>query len=214
MIGMKPEDIHNIAWMGDCDISPDASKVLYTLTRLDKAEDDYRSAIWSVSTDGGEPVQFTAEPKRDASPRWSLDGGSPIQLTDGDWDDTQPTWTPDGRSVVFASARPVWLPDGSVLSVAQSRGRQGLISAKAGDETGWLTEADRMVSWYSISADGSRAAVVSSSITSPGELSVIDLPSGKEQQVTHHNQNFLTATQIATAERFVAPAAEGVEVDC
>ena len=402
MTGMKPEDIYNIAWMGDCAISPNGATVLYTLTRLDREDDDYRSAIWRVSSDGGSPMQFTAGAKRDSMPRWSPDGsqvafasirgeekaqlyvmpasggesrgltdapfgvGEPVwspdgrsiayvaqtgdlpdedekkakpyrriasmkyringegfiydrrrhifvigleggdgeQITDGDWDDGVPAWTPDSKTIVFASARhegrdtdihtdlwkipasggrpqrltetsggcsapsvspdgqtiahvhtpqwpangtlravsidatgiatidpsfdrttgvgsapgpvarPAWLPDGSLLSAAADRGRQALITAKPGEQTGWVTEGDQVISWYSVSADGARVAVVSSSVSEPSELSVIDLANGDEVRITRHNEAWIQDTAMTMAERLVVPTAEGVEVDC
>ena len=71
---MTPEDIFDIAWVGEPEISPDGRRVAFVVTRLDSATDSYRSAIWVVDTAGGEPRQFTAGTKRDTAPRWSPDG--------------------------------------------------------------------------------------------------------------------------------------------
>ncbi len=71
---MTPDDLYSINWVGECDISPDGSRVAVVVTKMDRETDGYRSAIWVVDTAGGEPRQFTAGAKRDGSPRWSPDG--------------------------------------------------------------------------------------------------------------------------------------------
>jgi dipeptidyl aminopeptidase/acylaminoacyl peptidase len=72
---MRPEDVYELVNAGDPRISPDGTRVAYTVTSLDEEANDYRSAIWVTRLDGsGEPRPFSAGDKRDASPRWSPDG--------------------------------------------------------------------------------------------------------------------------------------------
>ncbi len=54
-------------------ISPDGSKVLYTLSKLDWKENERDSRIWIANADGSDPRPFTAD-VGDTSPRWSPDG--------------------------------------------------------------------------------------------------------------------------------------------
>lgn len=397
---MKPDDLYEIAWIGESEISPDGRLVAFVVTRMEREDDSYRSAIWLVETDGGEPRQFTAGVKRDSAPRWSPDGqtlaflsergeekpqlsvipafggesrtltrlplgagapawspdgrklafsaktgdapdpdtkmakpyrritsmkyrlngegftydhrrhifvvhvggGDPVQVTDGDWDDTQPAWSPDGAEIAFISARhaereydsnsdvwvapaaggeprqitdtkggcgapswspdgaslayinhpvwpsnsvlwiadaaggnlrqadpafdretglgapasaprPVWCADGSLLSAAQDRGIVAPIRAKEGEPTVCLDAGRRMLGWYSVSADGARMAVSATSVTAPAEVSLLDLSTGVERQLTNFNGAFAGSAGLAAAERFVVPAGEGAEVD-
>ena len=62
---MTPEDLYNIAWVGEPEISPDGARVAFVVTRLDAPGDSYRSTIYVVETSGGEPRPFTAGTKRD-----------------------------------------------------------------------------------------------------------------------------------------------------
>ncbi len=72
---MRPQDIYELVNAGDPRLSPDGSRVAYSVVSVDGEANEYRSAIWIVNVDGsGEPTRFTAGEKRDGSPRWSPDG--------------------------------------------------------------------------------------------------------------------------------------------
>jgi dipeptidyl aminopeptidase/acylaminoacyl peptidase len=402
MRAMTPDDLYEITWVGECDISPDGARVAFVATKMDRENDAYKSAIWVVDTAGGEPRQFTAGAKRDTAPRWSPDGTSlaflsergeekpqlaiipagggesrlltklplgagapmwspdggqivfsaktgdapdpdtkkakpfrritsmkyrvngegftydhrkhlfvvpvdgsaePRQITEGDWDDSQASWSPDGKQLAFVSARhadreydswsdvfvvdaaggeprrlthssgmcaapsfspdgraiahiyhpqwpsngtlrlidlesgklelvdpdfdretglgsaafttrPGWLPDGAIFSEAQDRGTATPIIARRAEPTRWIAPGDRMVSWYAVSADGSKAALTSNTITAPAEVSVLDIASGTERQLTQMNRVWLDEVALTGAERFAANTGNGVEVDC
>ena len=57
---MTPEDLYALKWVGECDISPDGSRVAVVVTHLDRETDGYRSAIWVVDTAGGDPRSVVA----------------------------------------------------------------------------------------------------------------------------------------------------------
>ncbi len=401
MRSMTPDDLYAITWVSDCAISPDGSRVAFVATKMDRESDRYRSAIWVVDTQGGEPRQFTAGAKRDTAPKWSPDGTQlaflsqredekpaqlcvmpanggesrvltklplgagvpawspdgtrllfsaktgeapdpeskaakpyrritslkyrlngegftydkrkhlfvmradgttdPKQITRGDWDDTDPAWSPDGTRVAFISARhderefdstsdvfvvgsdggdpvlltqtsgscasPTWSPDGTevahinhplwpsngalrivaadgtklrvvdptfdretgggsetsriawlpsgwLFSVAQDRGVSAPILAREGESTRWLAKGARMVTSYSVSADGKSAALISGSVTAPAEVSLLDVETGKERRLTSINAEWLAEVSPQSVERIAVPTAEGVEIDC
>jgi dipeptidyl aminopeptidase/acylaminoacyl peptidase len=75
MPGMQPKDVYELANAAEPRLSPDGTRVAYTVTTIDKEANDYRTAIWVAPVDGsGEPRRFTAGEKRDTLPRWSPDG--------------------------------------------------------------------------------------------------------------------------------------------
>jgi Tol biopolymer transport system component len=73
--GMQPRDVYELVNAGDPRISPDGSRVAFTVTGLDEESNEYVTAIWVAPLDGSaEPRRFTSGEKRDATPRWSPDG--------------------------------------------------------------------------------------------------------------------------------------------
>ena len=402
MRAMTPDDLYNIHWLGEPEISPDGDRVAFVVTNMDRETDGYRSAIWMVEATGGEPRQFTAGAKRDGSPRWSPDGewlaftsergeekpqlalmpatggesrlltklplgagvpvwspdgmriafsaktgtppdpdpktakpyrritsmkyringqgftydqrrhifvldvssGESTQITDGDWDDTQPAWSPDSKSIAFVSARhadrefdsasdlwvvpaaggearpvtqtsgargapswspdgtsiahihhpdwpsngtlqvvradgsrcedacggldremgagalpgavaqPNWLPGGGILTITADRGEASLWIGGSFSEGRWVAKGPSVAGWYSVDQAGVRAAIVSSTQTAPGEVSIVNLESGASAQLTDFNAAWRGEVELLCAEKFVVSTEPGTEVDC
>jgi dipeptidyl aminopeptidase/acylaminoacyl peptidase len=128
--GMTPEDVYELTGAVDPRLSPDGATVAFTVWRIDRDSNEYRSSIWLAATNGsGPPRRFTSGPKRDVSPRWSPDGstiafasnreteksqlfvipatgGEAKRLTDLKEDVAEPTWSPDGSKIAFVSRVP------------------------------------------------------------------------------------------------------------
>jgi dipeptidyl aminopeptidase/acylaminoacyl peptidase len=129
--GMTPQDLFRIRWLDDVRLSPVRTRAAFVVTTLDEREDEYRSRIWTVETDGGEPRPLTAGQKRDRLPSYSpdgqllafvrdirgkehrdarpqvwvmrTDGGEAWPLTDLPNGAGRPMWSPDGQSIVVTS---------------------------------------------------------------------------------------------------------------
>lgn len=67
-------DLMNIPGIGDSQISPDGSQVLYLRTDAAWEENGTRSHIWRVGIDGSGSVQMTNGQDGESSARWSPDG--------------------------------------------------------------------------------------------------------------------------------------------
>jgi dipeptidyl aminopeptidase/acylaminoacyl peptidase len=130
MPGMVPQDVYELTTVADPRLSPDGTLVAFVVTRIDRDESEYRSAIWVVPTDGpAPPRQLTSGVKADAAPRFSpdgtrlafvsnrdtekkqlfvlpLEGGEPRRLTDVSEDVEDPVWSPDSGRLAFASRVP------------------------------------------------------------------------------------------------------------
>ena len=81
---MKPADINKLVWAGEPALSPDATRVAYVVTSVDKKANRYRSRVWLTATDGS---------------------GVPRPVTAGEWDDRSPAWSPDGSALAFVTTR-------------------------------------------------------------------------------------------------------------
>src|SRR5437868_9848549 len=68
------EDLYKYKPVSSPRISPDGKRVAFVVTTIDERKHEYRSAIWMVSTEGGEAQRFTAGPANASNPSWSPDG--------------------------------------------------------------------------------------------------------------------------------------------
>jgi dipeptidyl aminopeptidase/acylaminoacyl peptidase len=120
------EDFLRIRGVSDPQISPDGDRVAFVVTQASEENDEYTSNIWVVHTAGGPPRRFTAGPRRDYGPRWSLDGMRLAFFSDRESKGKSQLYVmpSDGGEAVkitdlengVAGAGPVWSPDGSRLA--------------------------------------------------------------------------------------------------
>ncbi len=67
------EDLYRFELITDARISPDGKFIVYAVQRVDKKTEKKYSNLWRVSTEGGQPRQFTYGDHSDSMPRWSPD---------------------------------------------------------------------------------------------------------------------------------------------
>ncbi len=123
------DDLLALHRVSDPQISPDGSRVVYTVGTPDRQANRLSRNLWIVPVAGGTPRQLTFT-GRDGSARWAPDGsrlaflssrdggqqiyllnltgGEPTKLTSLDGGADQIVWAPDGKSLAFTSQ--VW-PD-------------------------------------------------------------------------------------------------------
>jgi dipeptidyl aminopeptidase/acylaminoacyl peptidase len=122
---LTPEQIINHKAPEGVRISPDGSRVLFTLKPASKSGEHPEAAIWAVDFDNGEPFQFSTGSAQDHDPQWSPDGKQIAFLSDRAERGKSSVYlmpATGGEAVrVFDQegdmASLVWSPDGTVLSV-------------------------------------------------------------------------------------------------
>jgi len=120
------DDLLALEQVGAAQLSPDGSRVAYTVTRADFSEDAFVTQIWLVPSAGGEPLQLTRGSKSATSPKWSPDGrwlafsstragdksqvfvirpggGEAVQVTKAETGVNDFQWSPDGSQIAYAS---------------------------------------------------------------------------------------------------------------
>ncbi|PYI70433.1 MAG: hypothetical protein DMF02_08860, partial [Verrucomicrobia bacterium] len=121
------KDLWDFVWIGDLQVSPDGSRVVFVRVTVNEKKEGYNTSIWSVPVTGdGAPYQLT-KGDHDTTPRWSPDGKILLFLRttekDGKPQPPQLAILPmaGGDSFVFTdlpkgAANPVWAPDGKSIA--------------------------------------------------------------------------------------------------
>jgi dipeptidyl aminopeptidase/acylaminoacyl peptidase len=122
-------DLYDFQWIASPQISPDGSKIVYTLVRTTPKHDNYETALWMIPSAGGTARRLTSG-VHDSEARWSpdgkviaflratekegkpepaqiyllaMDGGEAQALTDLPKAASALVWSPDGHSIAFST---------------------------------------------------------------------------------------------------------------
>ncbi len=122
-------DVYGYRYVSDPQLSPDGARVAYVLTHIDREEDEYRSAVYVVPSDGSsEPRRYTYGPKKDTAPRWSPDGTQLLFVSDRGEKPQIYVMPADGgearkvTSVPNGAGDPAWSPDGTRVAFISKTG--------------------------------------------------------------------------------------------
>ncbi|MEO8041246.1 MAG: S9 family peptidase [Acidobacteriota bacterium] len=180
-------DLFDFAWIGDPQVSPDGSTVVFVKVTVNSAKVNYDTSLWTVPTNGSEEPRRLTSGTRDSTPRWSPDGkflafvrsteapgsfsqiyllpmtgGEAFQLTNVARGAGGPVWSPDARWITFGSS--------TNLEDIAKQGKP----ATPGERESDVRVITRAV--YRADAGGYLDA------TRPGHLWVIGVPSGPEDK--------------------------------
>jgi dipeptidyl aminopeptidase/acylaminoacyl peptidase len=181
---VQPDDLAAIRTIEEVQLSPDGRRVAYTLTEVDAAADEYRSAIWVVPADGGAPVQFTRGTGRDRAPRWSPGGTALAFLSDRDGGAPQlyvmPAAGGEARRVTAldrGAGPAVWSPDGARILFAA----RAFTEAPPSDplERARWAQRPRVVTRAQYKADGQGYTLDTTS-----QVFVVEAAGGQARQLT------------------------------
>jgi dipeptidyl aminopeptidase/acylaminoacyl peptidase len=142
----RPDDLYRLAVPFDPRLSPDGSRVVFTVKRSSVGRDGYRQAIWSAAVDGSEPAR---------------------QLTLGVRSDGAARISPDGTTLAFISDRRLYAeeePDRPKEAKERDDCFQVFLLALDGGEARRLTDLPKGVSEVAWSPDGRTLAILTSSL--------------------------------------------------
>jgi dipeptidyl aminopeptidase/acylaminoacyl peptidase len=124
---LTPDDIFELRTVGDPRISPDGAWVAYTVSALDRKEDNSDTDIYMVPASGGAAIRLTTGKRPETSPRWSPDGKylAFSSARDGGKSQIYLLDRRGGEAVVLTDYKTgassfAWSPDGSRLAVLVS----------------------------------------------------------------------------------------------
>jgi len=122
---MTPEVLWSFGRIADPTVSPDGTKVLYSVTNYNIEENKSYRDLFIVSVNGGSPVQITSTPEKESSAVWRPDGkkigflsskSGDMQLWEMNLDGTEPIqvseikggisgfkYSPDGTKIMFTA---------------------------------------------------------------------------------------------------------------
>ena len=116
-------DLFNLQLVGEPQVSPDGTRLVAEVLTVDKESDEYRSTIWDIP----------------------LEGGEPRKLTSGQWSDTSPAWSPDGKQIAFTSNRIDKKPQVFVLPIDGGEAQQVTKGDAGVTDFDWAPDSDRLV---------------------------------------------------------------------
>jgi len=123
------EDLMTLKTLGSPRLSPDGTRVAYTVTETDFGQDAYVTHIWLADVASGDAIQLTRGKKSCSGAAWSPDGkwlaftssraddksqifvirpdgGEAIQLTKTETGVNGFDWSPDGKTIAFTASDP------------------------------------------------------------------------------------------------------------
>ncbi len=157
--GITAEDYFAFELVSDPHVSPDGSRVVYTVARVDRAQNRRVPSIWVAPTDGSAPPKILVEEA---------------------WSPSAPRWMPDGATVAFIAAR---APSDTGATAARRTGparAQLWMVAANGGAPHKVTSVMNGVSNCAVAASGTQAVCLSR--TGPSDK----WPAGKERTDVRH----------------------------
>ncbi|MBT8218238.1 MAG: PD40 domain-containing protein, partial [Bacteroidia bacterium] len=120
---LEPLDIFDMELVGDPQISPDGSKIVYVRNFKDIMTDGNRSNLWIINSDGTGHRPLTSGNQNDYAPRWSPDGSRLAYVSSMDGKpQIYMYWMKEGASAKITNLQQSprsmqWSPDGKKIAL-------------------------------------------------------------------------------------------------
>lgn len=215
--------------------SPDGSRIAFLSNRTGDQSSDVRD-IWAVEIDGGAQARkLTTSSAVLNEPVWSADGtklwclghphprspGRAVRVGSVPAGGGEPSFLTDPKelsfsSLLIAAGHSGWYPQPKatrtgVVALASVRGRQHLYALENGGAMKPLTDGDRSVFSFDVTADGSRIIFTAGHSDDPVNL-YMSLPDGSLRRLTDLNPWLADLAQPAI-ESFTYQNGESQEID-
>jgi len=199
--------------------APDGRSIAFAAARHDERDHDDAGDIWVVAADGGEPRRLTRTAGPAAHPCFSPSGETVAYLgrtTVNTFSRNVRLYavpveggparclTPDlDRSCAPLGVPPRWSPDGAITIAAEDQGTLGLYRLPpGGDPPARIVAGERVISGYSVAADGATLAFVASDPLAPAEVFAVAADGSGEQRLTDLNREWAREVALSRPERF------------
>ena len=194
-------------YVSSFDWSPDGKTVVYSASVAGEYLENWRSRLYTISADGGEPAVLVGRDGMNSEPRFSPDGslvaftstggvprmisspglhlvsasgGEPRPLTGSDTWVREALWEPSGRSLLF-------IPNEATGRGGEHMFEQPVFRVDLEGKTDVVTSGAVVAFCLSSSAQGDRLAFRSVGSRDAGELAMMDLRSGTTRTLTRVN---------------------------
>ena len=137
-VGLKSEDLSHFRSVGDVQLSPDGTRIAYTVENRDRPGRPY-SQVWVMDIETGKSVRFESAEEPSSDPQWSPDGRWVAYLKSAGDDTFLMVARPDGSEAaslaeVEGTNSPTQNP-GKMLTWSPESKRIAFVSATPGPET-------------------------------------------------------------------------------
>ncbi|MBK5254641.1 MAG: S9 family peptidase [Vicinamibacteria bacterium] len=207
--------------------SPDGRRIAFVSDRSSGPGEfeTWKSDVWVVGVDGGEPERLTANPFVDDTPEWSPDGrqiawlGHPTQeeyarvcVSPSDRRDVPITAC---REVPFFSFSLQWAEGSAALYLdTADRGDFRITRFEIKDgSVRPLTPRGRASRQGDVADAAGRLVYRASTPSRPDDIYVVDRSTGEERRLTDLHHDWLSGLTVPDAERFLYKSTDGLEVE-
>jgi len=207
--------------------SPDGTRIAFVSDR-DSGPGDFetwKSDVWVVSAEGGEPERVTTNPFVDDGPEWSPDSGQIAWLghpTQAEYaricvasSDRRDVGIEVCREVPFFTFSLQWAENGAALYLETAdRGdlRVERFDVKDGSVRP-LTPRGRAAREADVAEAAGRMVYRASSPSRPDDIYVVDRAGGDERRLTDLNRDWLAGLDVPDADRFLYKSVDDWDIE-
>ncbi|HJN92388.1 MAG TPA: S9 family peptidase [Dehalococcoidia bacterium] len=213
--------------------SPNGKTIAFTSTRSRNRHHllPMGYELCTISSQGGAVRRLTPDVWNTTCVGWSPDGKRLAVVLDEMDDRNQPylyavdlstgartrlsndSVTPQNGFFPIVPPSPLSWVGNRILFAADAKGSSGLYRVTLNRRLASIRQRKELIGGLSVSADGQRLAMITTTPTQPGEITSLDLNTNKTKRLTHVSRAYVRAHPPGNVERFTIKRA-GHTIDC